>query len=34
MTTSPTFRRPSDGANGLAVDTEGRLLAAENDGVG
>ena len=23
------FRRPSDGANGLAVDTEGRLLAAE-----
>ena len=24
------FRRPSDGANGLAVDTEGRLLAAEN----
>jgi sugar lactone lactonase YvrE len=25
------FRRPSDGANGLAVDTEGRLLAAERD---
>ena len=24
------FRRPSDGANGLAVDTEGRLLAAES----
>jgi gluconolactonase len=24
------FRRPSNGANGLAVDTEGRLLAAEN----
>lgn len=23
------FRHPSDGANGLAVDTEGRLLAAE-----
>ena len=25
------FRRPSDGANGLAVDNEGRLLAAERN---
>ena len=25
------FRRPSDAANGLAVDTEGRLLAAERN---
>jgi gluconolactonase len=25
------FRRPSDAANGLAVDTEGRLLAAERE---
>ena len=25
------FRSPSDGANGLAVDTEGRLLAAERN---
>jgi gluconolactonase len=25
------FRRPSDGANGLALDLEGRLLAAERD---